>query len=246
MGIFHSLSLYSVAFFIVVIAFIVRGTIGFGSGLIAVASLILLMPVKLAVPLVFLLDLTAALVLGSYDAKQVVWRDVLWLLPFASVGVFIGGFILKKASPGSVTFILGLFILVYVLYALWVKLDKLPKIRTLWAIPLGLLGGLAGSLYGGGGPPLVAYLQLRKLDKRQFRATMQLVAGMNNVLRGILYVALGLLTLPIGLGYLALLPAMLLGLWIGNKVHLRINAKLFQEVVLVVLTLVGLKLMIPV
>ncbi|WP_242824005.1 sulfite exporter TauE/SafE family protein [Sulfobacillus thermosulfidooxidans] len=192
MGIFHSLSLYSVAFFIVVIAFIVRGTIGFGSGLIAVASLILLMPVKLAVPLVFLLDLTAALVLGSYDAKQVVWRDVLWVLPFASVGVFIGGFILKKASPGSVTFILGLFILVYVLYALWVKLDKLPKIRTLWAIPLGLLGGLAGSLYGGGGPPLVAYLQLRKLDKRQFRATMQLVAGMNNVLRGILYVALGL------------------------------------------------------
>ncbi len=231
---------------IIFAAFIVRGTIGFGSGLIAVAILIFFLPVKFAVPLVFTLDLTAALVLGSYDLHEVQWHDVLWLLPFASLGVIIGGVVLKKASGGSITFVLGVFILLYVLYSAWVKIDRVPQIHSAWAIPLGLLGGLVGSLYGGGGPPLVAYLQLRKLDKRQFRATMQLVAVMNNVLRGTLYFIIGLLTARVGITFLWLLVPMLLGLWIGNKIHLRINARVFQNIVMVVLTVVGLKLMIPI
>jgi uncharacterized membrane protein YfcA len=92
----------------------------------------------------------------------------------------------------------------------------------------------------------VAYLQLRKLDKRQFRATMQLVAVMNNVLRGVLYFLIGLLTARVGITFLWLLVPMLIGLWIGNKIHFRINARVFQNIVLVVLTLVGLKLLIPV
>ncbi len=229
---------------IVFLAFYVRSVIGFGSGLISVALLTLLFPIKEVVPVVLVLDLLGSVLLGAYDFRQIHWPELRWLIPGSFLGLLVGSFILADSDAQDLTRFLGLFILAYVLYAILLRPERLPKISLPWGLPLGIFGGVIGSLYGGGGPPIVAYLQMRHLEKRAFRATFQGIALTDNVLRLFLYIFLALLTGPLALGVLLLVPPVLLGLWIGNRLHLRINQRAFLRATLVVLALVGLKYLI--
>jgi uncharacterized membrane protein YfcA len=49
--------------------------IGFGSGLIAVALLTLIFPIKEVVPVVLLLDLLGSVLLGAYDFREYAGRS---------------------------------------------------------------------------------------------------------------------------------------------------------------------------
>lgn len=230
-----------VASLVVFAAAYVRATIGFGSGLIMVGALTFLFPIKLVVPMVLLLDIVGSVLLGGYDFKRIRWHELSWLIPGSLVGLVFGAWLLHATPAQHLTLFLGVFLAAYVLYAIWIRPERLPLIGRWWGLPLGIFGGVVGSLYGGGGPPLVAYLQMRKLDKRAFRATFQGIALIDNVIRIALYVYFGLLALT-QLGAAALLtPAMALGLWFGNRLHLRINETAFLRGTLLLLAVIAVK-----
>ncbi len=236
--------LWAIAGGIILVAFYVRAVIGFGSGLISVALLTLIFPIKEVVPVVLLLDLLGSMLLGAYDFREIRWPELRWLIPGSVIGLAIGSFILADTNAQNLTRFLGVFILAYVVYALAMKPERLPRVALPWGMPLGIFGGAVGSLYGGGGPPIVAYLQMRHLDKRAFRATFQGIALTDNILRAVMYVALALLTWQLTVGFLLLIPPVLLGLWTGNRLHLRINQRTFLMGTLAVLAVVGLKYLI--
>lgn len=240
----HHYWMWIVASGIVFIAGYVRATIGFGSGLIMVGLLTLFFPVKSVVPMVLLLDIVGSIILGGYDFHHIQWKELGWLMPGSILGLAIGAWILKSTPAQHLTFFLGVFLLLYVLYAVWVKVEKLPRARLQWGIILGFLGGVIGSLYGGGGPPLVAFMQMRKLDKRRFRATFQGIALIDNVIRIAMYIGLALLTLPLTLVFIMLTPAMILGLWFGNKLHLAISEKAFMRGTLLLLFAIAVKYLV--
>ncbi len=229
---------------VVFVAFYVRATIGFGSGLISVALLSLSFPVKQVVPVVLLLDFFGSLGLGAYDFHEMQWRELSWLVPGSLIGLAIGALVLAHTNAQDLTRFLGIFILAYVVYAVAARPERMPRISRPWALPLGVFGGVIGSLYGGGGPPLVAYLQMRHLDKRAFRATFQGIALADNIVRAGLYVGLGLLTLALSVTFVVLAPAAALGLYLGNHLHMRINQKTFLRATLVLLTAVGVKYLV--
>lgn len=229
---------------IVLFAFIVRGSLGFGSGLISVSLLIWFVPVKEAVPLVYAIDTLGSLLLGAYDFRHIAWSEMPALWPATVGGLVLGGMVLASLSAQHLMAILGIFVLAYVAYAATVQPSRLPRISRWLGAPLGFLGGLMGSLYGGGGPSIVAYLQMRHLSPRAFRGSFQFIAMTDSVVRGILYWALGFLTLPVLLTAAALWPVMMLGLWIGHRIHVALNPRQFQYAVLVMLAAVGLKLVI--
>ena len=229
---------------IVFAAAYVRATIGFGSGLIMVGLLTFLFPIKLVVPLVLLLDIVGSVLLGGYDFKHIRWPELGWLLPGSLAGLALGAWLLHTTPAQHLTLFLGVFLGAYVLYALWVKPERLPRISKPWGLPLGVFGGVIGSLYGGGGPPLVAYFQMRKLDKRAFRATFQGIALIDNIVRSALYVYFGLLGLSLSLAAGLLAPAMALGLWFGNRLHLRISEKAFLRGTLLLLAAISVKYLV--
>ena len=233
--------LWAIAGGIILVAFYVRAVIGFGSGLISVALLTLIFPIKEVVPVVLLLDLLGSVLLGAYDFREMRWPELRWLVPGSVIGLAIGSFILADTDAQNLTRFLGVFILAYVVYALVMKPERLPLAALPWGMPLGIFGGVVGSLYGGGGPPIVAYLQMRHLDKRAFRATFQGIALTDNILRAVMYIALALLTWQLTVGFLLLIPPVLLGLWAGNHLHMRINQRAFLMGTLAVLAVVGLK-----
>ncbi len=236
---------YTWASIIIVAAFAIRGMLGFGSGLISVSFLIFFLPIKLVVPIVFMLDAVASLALGSYDYKQIRWKDMPWLWAFTIVGLIVGAWVLKTLPAQSVTVLLGIFILIYVGYALIAKPERLPLVSRIWGAPLGFMAGLIGSLYGGGGPSIVAYFQMRHLGKRAFRASFQFIAVTDAVIRGALYFLLGLLGSRSAITSAWLLPWMAVGLVSGNFIHFRIDARRFQIVVLLVLAFAGIRLVLP-
>ncbi|SMC05394.1 hypothetical protein SAMN00768000_2221 [Sulfobacillus thermosulfidooxidans DSM 9293] len=240
-----SIDSYLIAFLIVLAAFAIRGMLGFGSGLISVSLLIFFLPIKEVVPIVFLLDGVASLALGSYDFKEIRWQEMPWLWIFTIFGLIVGAWILKTLPAQSVTVLLGVFILLYVIYAIVTKPERLPQVSRVWGAPLGFLGGVIGSLYGGGGPSIVAYFQMRHLDKRAFRASFQFIAITDSIVRGSLYFLLGLLGAKTVITSAWLVPAVAIGLIGGNFLHFRIDARRFQYLVLLVLAFAGIKLVIP-
>lgn len=225
----------------VFVAAYVRATIGFGSGLIMVGLLTFMFPIKLVVPVVLLLDILGSVLLSGYDFKQVRWGELTWLLPGSVIGLGVGAWVLRATPAQHLTLFLGVFLLAYVLYAIRVKPERLPRIGRRWGLPLGAFGGVIGSLYGGGGPPLVAYFQMRRLDKRAFRASFQAIALFDNAVRIAFYVYLGLLSLALSKAFLLLAPAMALGLWFGNRLHLRISEQVFLRGTLLLLAVIAAK-----
>ncbi|MGC8676918.1 MAG: sulfite exporter TauE/SafE family protein [Hydrogenobaculum sp.] len=230
--------------FVVALAFYVRATIGFGSGLISVSLLSLMFPIKEVVPVVLILDLAGSILLGAYDFEHIRFKELTWLFPGSIIGLIIGTFILANTDAQNITRFLGVFIISYVIYAVSFKPEKLPIIRKFWAFPLGMLAGIIGSLYGGGGPPLVAYLQLRRIEKRSFRATFQIIALLDNILRVFTYLSVGLLNLKLFEISLSLIPFAGLGLFGGNKLHMKISSETFMRLTLMFLFLIGIKYLI--
>lgn len=226
---------------VVFVAAYVRATIGFGSGLIMVGLLTFMLPIKLAVPVVLLLDILGSVLLSGYDFKEVRWRELGWLTPGSLIGLAAGAWVLRNTPAQHLTLFLGVFLLAYVIYAVWVKPEHLPRVGRSWGLPLGIFGGVIGSLYGGGGPPIVAYFQMRKLDKRAFRATFQGIALFDNAVRVVLYVYLGLLTVPLTKIFALLAPAMAFGLWFGNRLHFRISERVFLRGTLLLLAAISAK-----
>lgn len=210
---------YVAATAIVVLAYVIRGITGFGSGLIAVPLLALFLPLTFVVPLILLLDFTASLVMGGLDFKRVQWREVGLLIPFTLVGGVIGTQLLVNLPLTPMLLILAAFIFVFAVRSL-LNLKGEKPVSAWWAIPASLTGGTVGGLFGTGGPPYVIYLNHRIQDKTLLRATFSALFFIEGMLRMAMFVIAGLLLAQtVWWHALLALPWMLGALWVGSHVH---------------------------
>lgn len=216
---------------ILLTAYVIRGITGFGSGLIAVPLLALFLPLQFVVPLVLLLDFTASLVIGGFNARRVDWREVGWLIPFGVVGVALGTSLLVNLPAQPMLIALAVFVCVFALRTLLGISGDRP-ISRLWALPASLTGGTVGALFGTGGPPYVIYLTHRIRDKGDLRATFSAVFFVEGLMRIASFVLAGLLmSKSVWLAYVAALPLVLGGLYLGGRVHLGLSARRMMQLV---------------
>lgn len=227
---------------IVTLAFFVRGIAGFGSGLIAIPLLALLLPLPLVVPVVALLDYSAALLHGVHHRERIRWRDLLPLLPFTLAGSLTALYLLHSIDTARLNTALGLFVLLYALYTLSGLAPQREHSRA-WALPLGGVGGLVSTLFGTGGPFYVIYLHLRALDKQAFRATVAAVFLIDGGIRIAGYLATGLMDKQSLLLSASALPIMLLSMYAGGHVHTNIGPRNFARLISVLLIGSGLALL---
>jgi len=215
--------IYLVAFFILLLAYFLRGITGFGSGLIAIPLLAHFLPLTFVVPLLLVLDFVASIVLSRHMHLQVRWDEIRFLLPSSIVGILMGTFLLVNLPREPLLVALGLFVIFFGLRYLFNVHGEKPISRW-WSLPTGLSGGLIGALFGTGGPPYVVYLSHRLHDKTQLRGTLSGLFMLDGALRVVTFLFFGLLLQDEMLSSLLLaLPLMALGLYLGNKVHLGIS-----------------------
>lgn len=227
---------------IIFIAYMVKGISGFGSGLIAIPLLAFFLPLAVVVPTLGLLSYSGTIYQSISLRKHVAWRDILPLLPFSLLGIALALWLLVNLSADTLAFSLGAFIVAYSLYSLF-KLTE-PRGGRRWAILAGSLGGFISAIFGTGGPFYVIYLKLRELNKAEFRASIAMVFLIDGGARITGYALSGLYNKQVLWLLLLLWPVLVLGMWIGHRLHHQINQKKFNQMVNVLLCVSGVLLMV--
>lgn len=212
-------------------AYIVFGIAGFGTALVAGPILVNFMPLSRIIPLLVLLDFVAAFGNWLPARKKVARAELLRLLPCMAVGCTLGVVFLLNLKSDLLLLLMGLFITVYAVYSLVVKV-KPAQLAATWSVPVGTAGGLFGALFGSGGFLYAIYLNARLPDKNQARATQSALISCSTVVRLSLFLLAGVYAdLPLLMLALCLLPMMLAGLYLGRRLTLNMSREAFVRLV---------------
>ncbi len=218
---------------VVLVAYLVRGIAGFGSALVAVPLLALVLPLTVVVPLVVFLDYVCSATQGLKNRHLIQWRELLPLIPFALIGVVTALFLFRNLDSAGLAQALGVFVLVYAVYQL-LPLKELAGSRWL-AAPAGIFGGMVGTLFGTGGPFYVIYLTLRRLDKGAFRATFAANFLIDGSMRLGAYTMAGFYDKEALQLMMMALPIAFVGLFLGGRIHTNLSQQAFLRLVSVLL-----------
>ncbi|WP_245601015.1 sulfite exporter TauE/SafE family protein [Marinobacterium jannaschii] len=239
-------SFYLAAIPAVLIVGISKGGFGGGLALVAVPMLALVIaPTQAAaimLPILCLMDLVAMWGFrGRFDRN-----NLKILLPAAALGITLGALSFHQLSEDHLKLLIGGVTLSFCLNTFWQALNKqLPEAKpaspgrgSFW----GLLAGFTSFSVHAGGPPLNFYLLPQRLEKSLFAGTTVLFFAAINYMKLIPYGMLGLLQPGNITTSLVLMPLAAFGVWLGIKLHSRVDETLFYRFCYGFLFLTGCKL----
>lgn len=209
------------------LALLGQSVFGFGSGLVAIPLLSLILGVRDAVTLALIFQLlTGLLVLKTYRSLQ--WRIVAPMLAGLVPGTVAGTYLLASLNESTLRVALAVFILVYLVKEVFFADAVLHGLKhRVWGFVAGALGGTIQGFIGTGGPPLVIYLREAVEGRTAFRAALFLIIMVSNLLRLGISVPAGLFTAYILEAAVVAAPFCLLGLWLGDRLSHRINDRYY-------------------
>ncbi len=222
------------------------GFAGFGTGLVASGLWYHALPAPVVPPLVAMASVAAQLVGLAAVRKAFAWGRATPYLAGAVAGVPLGVLALEQASPASLRFSVGVFLVVYA------AIQLVGAAR--FAVPhwggrqadgaVGAAGGFLGGFAGLSGPLPVIWLQMRGGPSASQRAAYQpfnlIVLAMASVGMGISGAIDGDVLRTAAL----CLPATLFGAWAGARIYIGISEQAFRRIVLALLVVSGAMLVI--
>ncbi len=227
---------------VVVAAQTVETVTGFGATVIALALGVHLVPLDVLVVTLVLIGLIQSSWIVLRGRAHVKLRLLLTrVLPPALVGLALGNAAFQWLDASLLEPVLGGFVMAFAAWRLWQLWRKREpgslsgKAGFAWTAG----GGFFHGLLAAGGPLIVSYASRVLPERHDFRSTLSsLWLLLNTILLGS-YAFHGQLTLRSVYLMILLLPAVALGLFIGEVLHDRIDEILFRKVVQVVLLVVG-------
>lgn len=231
----------------VVVAFTVEASLGFGATVItvALASSVLRLPLSEVLPSFVPVNLALSLFLAFQNRRDADLRLLLLrILPAMLVGLPLGMWAFSALPESLLRRTLGLFLLALSAPLLFLRAREptpLPRVLS-----LGLLG-LAGVLHGAfatGGPMVVYVLSRSPISKATFRATLSCLWALLALVLLARWVLTGTLTRSTLLLSAELLPAMAIGLVLGNVIHGRVDERRFKVFVNGMIFVFGLILLL--
>ncbi|MBU0529780.1 sulfite exporter TauE/SafE family protein [bacterium] len=224
------------------LGFYIQTVVGFAAALVALPIILSVLQIQEAVSLMAIFFLIFAIIFMYKDWKDMDKKTIIELGLGMLIGSIIGTYILKFGNPITLRKGLGILILLYVIYT-YAKKSKIKCFRKL-GILFGLLGGFFSILFAAAGPFFAVYIN-NKVDKsRIIRATLIGILGINSLVRVLLLITSGILTVNIFISSLYILPFFLLALYFGHKTYNKINENMFKNVLLILLIISGISLII--
>lgn len=231
---------YLIAPLVVFAGYVAFGISGFGSTIIIVPILAHFLPLKFIVPLLVLLDLCAIIIMrANRGMKARDMNEIKSMLPLMLIGMALGTYLLKVAPERWLMFALGIFVAGYAFITL-LRNKPMGTISQWWRTPIVILGGIASSLFGTGGPVYAIYVSRRLHDASVMRATMSSIIAISVVVRVALFLLSGLLLkADIGIAAVVLLGFMAGGMMLGMRLHTRMKPENVRRVVHALLVVSG-------
>ena len=223
---------------------IVKGVVGLGLPLTAIAVLTLAMGLREAVPLI----IVPVLVTNFWQMTQggmlvpLVRRFWTMIAPLG-VGAWLGTVLLFAIDETLVGALLGAVIIAYSLVNIFAIRFRVPAGHEAWYSPgVGLLSGLLTGLTGSVGGPVAIYFQALGLDRETFLQAASLAFFLTALPWGGTLVAEGALDFEAAAIGAAALPPSFAGMWIGQRIGARLSPEVFSKGVFGFLILVGANL----
>lgn len=228
-----------VAPIIIIVGYTVFGLSGFGSTVISVPVLAHFLPVSYLVPLMALLDLASACLVGAAGREHVSKPEMKRIIPWMFVGFVVGVTLLKGMPDEYLRIALGIFAMSVGLYSIF-NPTVLGTFSAWWSVPAGIVGGAIATVFGAGGPIYSTYLAGRLKDKSEIRATISTLISISAFTRAIMYAVAGLLLhAPIFAGFAVLAPFVWVGLKVGDRIHVGLSQQQMRRAIGCVLVLTG-------
>ncbi|MEX2643006.1 MAG: sulfite exporter TauE/SafE family protein [Acetobacterales bacterium] len=224
---------------------LVKGTLGIGMPLTAMPILSLYLPLTTSVPVLALAMLASNFVQmfngGMVRESAARFWPVLIAL---CAGLFAGTRILVAVDQRVLFLALGTLVFVFAVINLRGWQPDVSPAHERWLGPvLGAFGGVFGGFTSIFGPPLILLMVALRLPKERFIAAIGLVFFVGGVALN-----LALASLPVYgreqflLGLYSNLP-LFAGMWLGQRVRVRIPQEAFRKAVLALLTVASLSLL---
>lgn len=207
-------SAFQWALFATVLAGVVRGFSGFGAGMLFTPIVSLAYEPRLAVALLFLIDLAVAFPLLPKALRQYNIREVLPISVGATVTVPLGIYFLYSSDPMVLRYLISIVILVFVaILATGWRYQK--PVSSLGFFGLGNLSGFLGGMSTLYGPPILLFWMSRNTQAKTIRANIIIFFAYISIVAGIGLWTGNLLTREVFMLALVLLPVYSLAVWLG-------------------------------
>ena len=227
-------------------AFYLKGVTGTGTTTVIVALGSLFIDPKLTVVLASFINIFGGLSMLRVDPLPLPRRYWIPISVLMVAGSVAGAVALDRIPTRPFQLILGG---AFLMTALWF-LFRAPAPRqnsdppgAARAMDLGVGGiaGFCGGFIGINAPPLVLHFS-RDLDKRRLRRLLVLIFIPAAMAQTMTFAANGLLDRRVMVWGLSMLPAMLLGVWLGNRTFHHISERMFRRTLGLFLVWVSIRL----
>lgn len=222
----------------------VKGLVGMGLPLTALALLTFFVDPRTAISLVMI----PMVVTNAWQ----VWRSgksvatFLRYLPFiAALMVSVGVSVFAFAGVGARGIFAGLGVILLLFVAVNARRfsitlpDRFDRVGQILA---GLASGITGGLTSVWAPPMAMYLVARQVSKDEFVRASGMLIFMGSLPMVASYVNLGFLDRTTALWGVGILVPACLGFWIGERLRAQLSETGFRKVLLVVFVIIGLNL----
>ncbi len=235
-------------FAIVLLAYITQTMAGFGSLILAVTLGSNFYPIEFLLPVLVPLNV---LVNGYIVTRhrRLIHKQVLFkkIFPLMLVGLFLGILLFNLVQGQILKKVFGIFVVAMSaiqLLALRKTTLTPPVLSPAKSRVFILFGGVIHGLYASGGP-LVVYVASRlNLDKSVFRSTLSALWLILNCVLMISYAVTGRLSFGTFAFTGALTPLIIIGIFIGERLHTIINQKQFKIFIFMLLLIAGFSIVL--
>lgn len=258
---------YILFLLVILVSNVIQGITGFAGTILAMPPSLMLVGYPIAKPVLNVLGLLSGIYVFAGNYKSVCWKELKKIVAVMAAGI-IGGILIKGLFDGKEQILyklLGVFILFLSVQG-WLSLKqgakknqevKNAKPDSVQLVKpdsdckdspaLYLILALAGIVHGifvSGGPLLISYLTKKIQDKVSFRATISTVWVFLNSMILVDDIRAGLWNADLLKVQLLSIPFLLLGMFIGGKLYVRMSQRLFMMITYILLFISGVSLLV--
>jgi uncharacterized membrane protein YfcA len=220
-----------------------------GAATLAVAIFAGVLPARdSTATLLVLLIVGDALALLLYR-RHADWATLLKLAPAVAAGLVVGALFLALADDTGVRRTIAIILLVLVAFTLWLRRKGdasglVGRGGRAVSAGYGTLGGFTTMVANAGGPVMSMYFLAARFEVKAFLGTAAWFFAIVNIAKLPFAIGLGLLTPQSLLIDLVLVPAVLIGAFIGRLIADRINQVVFERIVFTLTVVAALYLLV--
>lgn len=234
----------ALAAFIYWLAGVVKGTVGIGLPTFTVSLLSMTVDPRWAMAVVILpIFATNSWQFLRAEADK---RQVLRYWPFVALLVILNYAVSRASFAVDTDNILLALGVVVILFAVGNLLRRPPALPARWDGPAQVLSGATAGVLGGlttiWGPPMVAYLLSKRVDKESFVMLSGAILTAGSLPLMLSYAQGGYLDRATLLTSLLLIAPALVGMAVGERLRKRVDTERFVKLLLLVFLLLGLNL----